>query len=306
MDYDDTDTFAWSLPVNGADAGDFEIGSSSGVLTFNQSQSACQNDGPLPDFEEPCDDASDGSSNSYNIIVRATDNQGKETDYSIAVTVSDVNERPEFTGTVTTAVTLNEHDATVDENGANEPLYAFPVIAAYTARDEEGGVTWSLAGADRLDFVIDSGGNVTFADTPNFEDPRDSGGNNEYSFNVVATDIHSGTSRRTFSQVVTVAVEDIEETGVITQSNLDPVVGDTLTFTLADPDGGISTLPAEINWDLRARNAMGDWEYIITTPSYATTLTYTVDEDLAGKPLRADVTYFDRRNTDRELPTARA
>ena len=254
----------------------------------------------MPDFEEPCDDASDGSSNSYNIIVRATDNHGKETDYPIAVTVSDVNERPEFTGTVTTAVTLNEHDATVDENGANEPLYAFPVIAAYTARDEEGGVTWSLAGADRLDFAIDSGGNVTFADTPNFEDPRDSGGNNEYSFNVVATDIHSGTSRRTFSQVVTVAVEDIEETGVITQSNLDPVVGDTLTFTLADPDGGISTLPAEINWDLRARNAMGDWEYIITTPSYATTLTYTVDEDLAGKPLRADVTYFDRRNTDRE------
>ena len=36
---------------------------------------------------------------------------------------------------------------------------------------------------------------------------------------------------------VTVTVRDIEESGVIRVSNLDPVEGDTITFTLSDPYG---------------------------------------------------------------------
>ena len=39
----------------------------------------------------------------------------------------------------------------------------------------------------------------------------------------------------------------------------------------------------------------------ISIGSAATRLTYTVDEDDAGKPLRAEVSYFDRRNADRDL-----
>ena len=68
-DYDAGDTFTWSLL--GTDEGDLEIGTSSGVLTFTQDASL--DVGPLPTFEAPQDDNADGS-NTYNIIVRATDN----------------------------------------------------------------------------------------------------------------------------------------------------------------------------------------------------------------------------------------
>ena len=41
----------------------------------------------------------------------ATDNHMKAEEYAIIVTVTDVNEIPEFTGTPDTAITLDEHDA---------------------------------------------------------------------------------------------------------------------------------------------------------------------------------------------------
>ena len=54
-------------------------------------------------------------------------------------------------------------------------------------------------------------GVVTFAETPNYEEPKDSGGDNGYEFTVVATDVQSGSSRRNVSQAVTVTVGDVEE-----------------------------------------------------------------------------------------------
>ena len=102
-DYDDMDTFAWTL--HGTDVGDLEIGISTGILTFKQDISL--NVGPLPNFEAPQDDNADGS-NTYTITVRATDDDAtdqKYTEYAVVVTVTDVNEAPEFTGTPTTAIT---------------------------------------------------------------------------------------------------------------------------------------------------------------------------------------------------------
>ena len=40
---------------------------------------------------------------------------------------------------------------------------------------------------------------------------------------------------------VTVTVADLEEKGTITVDNLNPGVGDSVIFTLTDPDGGIFT-----------------------------------------------------------------
>ena len=202
-DYDDMDTFAWSLL--GTDAAYLEIGAASGILTFRQDSGFGH--GPLPNFEHPRDDdAGDGSSNTYSITVRATDDDAtdqKFTDYVVVVTVTDVNEAPEFTGTPDTAITLDEHDANNN--------YVVMNLADYDARDEEGGVTWSLTGTDRRDFAISTDGVVTFAETPNYEAPEDSGGNNVYEFMVVATDVQSGSSRRNVSVAVTVTVGDVEE-----------------------------------------------------------------------------------------------
>ena len=292
-DYDDMDTFEWSLV--GTDAAYLDIGAASGILTFTQN--ACANDGPLPDFEEPCDDDGDGS-NTYSIIVVATDDDAtdqKFSEYAVVVAVTDVNEAPEFTGTPETALTPDEHDANTD--------YVVMDLADYDARDEEGVVTWSLTGTDRGDFAISADGVVTFAETPNYEEPKDSGGDNGYEFTVVATDVQSGSSRRNVSQAVTVTVGDVEEAGTVTVDNLSPAVSQTLTFRLTDPDGGIDltvdqNLGSPINWRLESLASGGSWTQVFGLSfEVSTTFRYTVDEDVTGKALRAVVTYVDRRGS---------
>ena len=294
-DYDDMDTFEWSLV--GTDAAHLEIGATSGVLTFAQDDSFGQ--GPLPNFEHPRDDdAGDGSSNTYSITVRATDDDAtdqKFTDYAVVVAVTDVNEAPEFTGTPETALTPDEHDANDD--------YVVVDLADYDARDEEGGVTWSLTGTDSGDFAISADGVVTFDETPNYEEPEDSGQDNVYEFNVVATDEASGSSRRNVSRAVTVTVGDVEEAGTVTVDNLSPAVSQTLPFRLTDPDGGIDltvdqNLGSPINWRLESLASGGSWTQVIGLSfEVSTTFRYTVDEDVTGKALRAVVTYVDRRGS---------
>ena len=282
-DYDDMDTFEWSLL--GTDAAYLEIDATTGVLTFKQD--SCTNDGPLPDFEEPCDDNADGS-NTYSIIVVATDNHMKAEEYAVVVTVTDVNEAPEFTGTPETEITLDEHDA--NDN------YVVMDQADYDARDEEGGVTWSLTGTDRRDFAISADGVVTFVKTPNYEAPEDSGVNNVYEFTVVATDVGSGPSRRNVSVAVTVTVGDVEEAGTLAVDNLSPAAGETVTFRLTDPDGSIDT--TSMNWAIQSKAPGGSWARVsgVLTPA-STTFPWVVDEDETGKAIRAMVTYTDRRGS---------
>ena len=201
-----------------------------GVLTFTQNSGL--NVGPLPNFEAPQDDSTDGSSNTYTITVRATDNHGKETDYAVTITVTDVNEAPEFVGTPMVSVTYNEN-ALID-------------VADYDARDEEGGVTWSLTGTDSGDFAIDSGGVVTFAATPDYEMPTGSQSDG-HGHRRQRLHVYGGRYRRrerldlaaNVSVDVTVTVADVEEAGAISVDTLNPGVGDTVTFMLTDPDGGI-------------------------------------------------------------------
>ena len=286
-DYDAGDNVQWSLA--GTDAAHLEIGAATGILTFKQD--SCTNDGPLPDFEEPCDDNADGSSNTYSITVRATDDDAtdqKFTDYDVVITVTDVNEAPDFTGTPDTAITLDEHDANTS--------YVVMDLADYDARDEEGGVTWSLTGTDRGDFAISADGVVTFAKTPNYEAPEDSGGDNVYEFTVVATDLESGSSRRNVTQAVTVTVGDVEEDGTLSVDNLSPAAGETLTFVLTDPDGGIDT--TSMTWEIQSLASGGSWTRVsgVITPASAT-FPWTVDEDVTEKKLRAMVTYTDRRGS---------
>ena len=290
-DYDAGDTIGWALA--GTDAAYLEIGATTGVLTFTQDSGFGR--GPLPNFEHPRDDdIGDGSSNTYSITVRATDDDAadqKFTDYAVVVTVTDVNEAPEFTGTPETAITLDEHDA--NDN------YVVMDQADYDAYDEEGGVTWSLTGTDRGDFAISADGVLTFVNTPNFEAPEDSGGNNVYEFNVVATDVQSGSSRRNVSVAVTVTVGDVEEAGTLAVENLSPAAGETVTFRLTDPDGGIvTTSTADITWVIQSLVSGGSWTRVsgVLTPA-STTFPWVVDEDETGKAIRAMVTYTDRRGS---------
>ena len=294
-DYDAGDTFTWSLL--GTDVGDLDIDPMSGVLTFTQNSGL--DVGPLPTFEAPQDDNADGS-NTYNIIVRATDNgtSPKFTDYAVTITVTDVNERPELTGSPVATVPYDEN-VTMD-------------VATYTARDEESTMnTWSLTGTDRGRFSISTEGVVTFdpntfADGPNYEDAKDSGGDNVYNFTVVVTDTQSGSSRLTASIDVTVTVEDVEEPGTITVSNLNPAVGEIVTFTLEDPDGGI----VSARWLIQRRpTETAPWVQLgFARNDTSGSISYIADEDQTGRQVRAIVTsYQDRRGPGKKAksePTA--
>ena len=116
----------------------------------------------------------------------------------------------------------------------------------YTAVDPEGRpIQWTLSGQDHTAFSI-TGGTLSFASSPDFENPADADRNNVYEVTVEARDdgLNAGTLE------VTVTVEDIDEAPVITTTSRTEFVyrengtAAIFTFRAADPEG------AEISWDL--------------------------------------------------------
>ncbi len=274
-DEEPDDVISWSL--GGTDAGDFDIDPASGVLSF----------AARPNFEVAADD---GSNNEYDIIVEASDDASPSNrrQYPVIISVTNINERPELTGSPQATVTY-------DENGT-------ATVSVYAARDEEGGVTWTLTGVDRGRFIIDTGGNVSFEAPPSFESPIDANGDNDYSFTVVATDEESGTTRRNASIDVVVTVADVEEAGVVSVSNSNPAVGDQIAFELSDPDGDIdtSTITGGPGWTIETRVPGGTWVPKTMFPGqtgFAVTAYTPIDADVGNEVRAVANPYIDRRGS---------
>ena len=195
------------LSLSGDDDEYFEL-SETGRLTFKTP----------PDYE---------AKNSYKITLSTSDGNFTGT-LDVTVTVTDVNETPTVSG---------REEVRYAENGTGQ-------VAKYLADDpEDDDITWSLAGTDLRDFEISDSsdsGVLTFRQTPDFEDPDDSGRNNEYLVTVQASD-----GRRTGTLDVTVTVTDLDEPPVISgpgrvsyQENDTKEVG---TYTASDPEGASLT-----------------------------------------------------------------
>ena len=205
------DAIEWS--VTGTDAGFFTI-DAQGYLAFNDP----------PDFEA-------GGGNTYNLRVVATDdgNPGETGTLDVMVTVTDVNEPPTVTGDTV---------PTVDENTAT-------FSRTYSATDPEGAsstFTWSLSGTDGGDFSIDrNSGELTFRNTPDYERPADSNGDNEYLLTVVTAD--QGNLRGNLP--ITVTVNDVNEpptiTGTESLSYAENSVRPVATYRATDPERGTIT-----------------------------------------------------------------
>ena len=225
-----TTNFTWSL--FGTDSGDFTI-NNSGQLQFANT----------PNFESPADS---GRNNVYNVQVRATDDgtPAKTGRFDVAITVKDRNEAPTITG---------DDALSYPENTANTR-----VLDRYTATDaEKRAVTWSLEGTDKDEFRIDSSGNLYFDGEPDHEVPTDSGGDNVYDFQVVATDDGNlgdgtaspfGTMAGSFD--VSVTVTPVDEPPVVTGLNTiddydENGTADVTTYTADDPEGD-----TDITWSL--------------------------------------------------------
>jgi ELWxxDGT repeat protein len=218
---------AWSL--GGTDAGLFDINATTGAVTFKLA----------PDFEAPGD--ADGD-NVHHITVIASD-AGLSTARAVTVTVTNVKDSAPV---ITSAST-----SSFAENGADIAYQA----AALS--DPEGAVlTWSLAGADAALFTIGADGAVRFAAAPDFEAPADTGADNAYTIQVIASDGGLSTARD-----VTITVTNVNDvapvitsgetasftengTGIIYVATGADADGSPLSWSLAGPDAALFGISA--------------------------------------------------------------
>ncbi len=196
-------TGAVTWTAEGADASDFTIAGSTGVLSM-----------VARDHEAPADDDGD---NVYEVTVKATDGDGIVGTAALTVTVTNVNEAPAFA--TSAALVLSVAEGTSGAIGS-------PV----TATDPEGGaVAYSLTGADASSFAIDSATgqlSVGSGTTLNHEQKQ------SYGFDVVATDADA--TPLSASRAVTVNVTDADESLTIGGLS-DAAVAENSPWTSATP-----------------------------------------------------------------------
>ena len=262
------DVTRWSL--SGSDGGDFEI-SATGVLAFRD----------VPDYDKPADSNRD---NEYLVTVRSHDAGNRYGSLDVTVTVTDVNEEaPVVTGS---------DNRTVSENTTS-------AIYTYRATDADLGdtITWSTSGADGHLFEMNEQGALSFREAPDYENPRDSGQDNVYELEVVATDSRGLTGELMVTITVTELNEGPEITGTpsytiqefhqslanATYSATDPEGDSISSWRLYGSDGGDFTITdtreqtGRNTADLRFRyppdvdrpaDSNRDNEYLVTIRAY--------------------------------------
>ena len=147
---------------------------------------------------------SSGGNNDYEIAVVASNPGGYSDRLNVVITVTDVNEGPEISR-------AGSAPGSVPENQDQ-----LQVLARYTATDPEGGTVsrWRTSGTDGGDFVISEQGELRFRNTPDYERPADSNGDNVYVFTVQVSD---GRNYGSFDETVT--VNDVNEPPTITTTS---------------------------------------------------------------------------------------
>ena len=259
----ENDSIIWSL--EGDDKDLFDI--TGGELTFIAS----------PDHDVAGD--ADGN-NVYLVTVTASDGTTPVT-LAVEVTVSNVNEAPEFPASET-------GDRTVAENTAADVNIGDPVAA--TDPDNGDTLTYTLGGADDGSFAIDeTTGQLKTKDTLNYE------AKDTYTVTVTATDQAGMSATKTVTVTVSSVNEVPEFTDGATASRsvdenrpadqdigaavgaTDPDTGDTLTYTLEGDDAASFAID-ETTGQLKTKDPL-DYE---TKASYAVTVSVSDGKDIDG------------------------
>ena len=169
-----------SFSLSGTDSSKFNI--STGYLVFAED----------PDYENPLDSNAD---NSYSLTINASGG-GISSSHAFTVNVSNVNEKPTFTTTNTTAFSIEENSTSIETIVATDPendSITFSLQDSSSSQDE---------GLLQIDSVT---GVVSFKVSPNFEIPTDIDSNNSLTFTVVASDASLSNSKVFFANVTDVA-----------------------------------------------------------------------------------------------------
>ena len=305
-----------------------------------------------PDFESPDDAlgsvggnvvqvgtppaADTAGNNIYVVTLKATDSSGGDSGtVAVAITVTDLNEKPVFRAGDRMWADLTEGMTAIDRDTADgvQPLL-------YTAFDPEGGtVTLSLMGDDAGKFMLGAGPDpcpatdpavpegitptckeLSLNAKPDFEMPGDMNGDNIYQVTVQASD-----GAVTADRDVTVKVIDTDEAGKVKLSpSQDALINAELTAMLTDSDGGVPTpgqftdqkwmwlkaTPADevncaaIPYPEDAADDARRWTAVKDADKDSPSHTYTPTVDDRGDCLRAMVTYTDRtRDEDNDAAT---
>ena len=140
-------------------------------------------------------------------------------------------------------------------------------------------IAWSLEGTDSATLSIgETSGVLTFNDTPNYEFPADTGGDNIYNVTVRATD--DGSPERSTTRQVTITVTDQDDAGEVELSTNSPRVDSSVTATLTDEDGSVT-------------NPRWQWSNSDGVIEDATSSSYTPGDRDRGKRLTATASYTD-------------
>jgi hypothetical protein len=199
---------------------------------------------------------------SYSVTLTATDPSGASASITVNIEVTDENDPATIS-----AVASVEYA----ENGTGP-------VQTFTATDADGDpIVWSLGGADAELFTIE-GGVLAFKKSPDYESAKDQGSDNTYNVTIRAS---GGTTD------VAVTVTNVDETGTVGLSDLQPQGGESLTATISDEDADSLD---QVRWQWSKSMAEdGGWEDI----SGATSPTYTPKTGDIDYFLRATATYSD-------------
>ena len=178
-----------------------------------------------------------------------------------------------------------------------------PLGPVQTQSADDAILTFSLAGPDSAAFAIDDAGEITIGDSImlDFEIKK------SYSIVVYLSDglDHQGLADPSIDDTLRVTIEliNVEEAGTVMLSATHPVVGDSLTASLSDPDGLVSYNPPRWQWQQSEDLPTPAWNDIPRAMSNVYTPT-TEDE---GRLLRATATYGDGHGSNKSAasdPTA--
>ncbi len=282
-------------------------------------------DGPVMD--DPTLDY-EGTSNTFSLIVTATDasDSSRTATAGVTVTLDDLNERPYFDMVSRAAGGTATDPLTYIETRTNA------VVELEAVEPDGDTLRWETAGADGPDFEVRQLSDIPgsgkdrvalyFKSQPDFENGKGSGDFDddgtsspiEYEVTVraIETTAVGGGPNLAAELMVFVTVQNGDEDGTVDISLLQPEVGTGLTASVSDPDGGVTGAtwtwyrsktvnPVQDETDTTDSTFVASWEAITGAPTDGT---YTPAVDDVGRYLLARVAYGDTQDTTADAKAA--
>ena len=248
------------------------------------------------------EDADEADNSEYVLRVRASDPSTASATVNVIVSVTNMNEPPEFDEDVPTVLRVRENEdppaLTFGDDDSPVDASTFAVTDQDTANPT---VAYSVTGEDDDYFEI-SGGALTFIDDdPNTQDVDETHTPNYEAKNSYSIAIAARSRGRSASLDVTIEVVDTEDPGEVFLSQRQPQVDREVSAIPSDPDGGMRidrwewALSDEVTPSAKCEEIPHDddgW----TTIADASSPAYTPKVADVGKCLRATVFYTDNLN----------